>query len=74
MSSGRLQDFINRIEKVEDELSGIKNDRKDIYLELKGEGYDVKTVRKIVRLRKIDALTRQQEEELLDLYKAQVGL
>jgi uncharacterized protein (UPF0335 family) len=73
-SVDRLRGFVERIERVEEEMDNSKADRKEIYLELKGEGYDAKAIRKVVRLRKQDRATRQEEEALLDTYKSALGI
>ena len=70
----RLRSFIERIETLEEEKTALADDIKEIYAELKGVGYDAKTVRKIVSLRKKDAEKRREEDELLDLYKTAVGM
>lgn len=70
----RLLSFITRIEKMEEEKSAIQEDIKEIYGELKAVGFDVKAVREIVRLRKIDTEKRREMDELLDLYMASIGM
>ena len=70
----RLQSFVERIERLEEEKSNLLEDIKDIYTELKATGFDVKTTRKIVKLRAMDAEKRREEEELLDVYKEQLKL
>jgi uncharacterized protein (UPF0335 family) len=70
----RLRQFIERIERLEEEKKGIQDDIKDIYAEAKGTGYDPKIIRRIVSLRKKDKEERQEEEELLELYKAALGM
>lgn len=70
----RLKSFIERVERLEKEKSVIAEDIKEVYAEAKGVGFDVKTVRKIVRMRKMDAEKRREEEELLELYCAAIGL
>jgi uncharacterized protein (UPF0335 family) len=70
----KLKSFCDRIERLEEEKKGLADDIKDIYAEAKGTGFDVKTLRKLVRLRKMDAEKRREEEELIDLYKAAIGL
>ena len=74
VSGQRLKSYLDRIERLEEEKSGIADDIKDIYAEAKGTGFDVKTMRKLVRLRKMDAEKRREEDELLELYKSAVGL
>ena len=70
----RLISFIERIERLEEEKAGLASDIKDIYAEAKGTGFDVKTMRKIIRLRKMDTDKRHEEEALLDLYKTAIGI
>lgn len=64
----RLQSFIQRIEKLEDDKEFIKEDIKQVYAEAKAVGYEPKIMRKVVRLRKMDDEKRREEEQLLDLY------
>ena len=73
ISSERLKSFIKRIEKLEEDKSGIANDIKDVYAEAKGTGFDVKIIRQVIRLRKLDVEKRREQEELLDLYFAAIG-
>jgi uncharacterized protein (UPF0335 family) len=70
----QLRQFIERIETIEAEIDEKKTDRKEVYSELKGEGFDAKAVRKIVRLRKLDAHVRQEEDMILDTYRTAVGV
>ena len=70
----RLKSFIERIENLEEEKSALTADIREIYSEAKGIGLDVKILRQIVRLRKLDSSDRQQQEELLDLYKNALGM
>lgn len=70
----RLKAFIERVERLEQEKSELADDIKDIYAEAKGVGFDTKTIRKIIRLRKMDVEKRREEDELLELYKAAIGL
>ena len=70
----RLKSFIERIENLEEEKSALTSDIREIYSEAKGIGLDIKTLRQIVRLRKLDSSDRQQQEELLDLYKNALGM
>lgn len=74
VSADQLRLFIERIENIEEQMTGIKDDRKDVYSELKGEGYDVKTVRQIIRLRKIDKDARAEAEALMETYCSALGL
>ncbi len=74
VAADRLKSFIERIEKLEEERKAIGGDIRDIYSEAKGVGYDVKTMRKIVSLRKMDAADRDEQEALLDTYKHALGM
>lgn len=70
----RLKAFIERVERLEQEKSELADDIKDVYAEAKGVGFDTKTIRKIIRLRKMDVEKRREEDELLELYKTAIGL
>jgi uncharacterized protein (UPF0335 family) len=72
-AQGRLRSFIERVERLEEDKAAIANDLKEVWAEAKGEGFDVKIMRKIVRLRKQDKVKRQEEEALLDLYMQAIG-
>ena len=70
---GKLKSLIERIERLEEDKAAVANDLKEVYAEAKGEGFDVKIVRKVVRLRKQDTAKRQEEEALIDLYISAIG-
>lgn len=70
----RLKSFIERIENLEEEKKALADDIKEVYAEAKGVGFDVKTIRKIVSLRKLEPEKRNEQEELLDLYKTAIGM
>jgi uncharacterized protein (UPF0335 family) len=74
VAAGQLRAFIERIERLEEEKKTIADDIKEVYAELKGTGFDPKAVRTLVRLRKQDHAERQEEEAILDLYKAALGM
>jgi len=74
VSGKRLKSFIDRLERMNEEMEATKEDIKEIYAELKGTGFDVKTVRTLVKLRKMDAEKRQEAQQLLELYKAAIGM
>lgn len=74
VGGARLLSFMERIERLEEEKAALMEDIKEIYAEAKGVGFDVKTIRKIISLRKMDGEKRRESEELLDLYKAAVGM
>ena len=70
----RLRSFIERIERLEEEKAALTGDIREVYAEAKSAGFDVKIMRQIVRLRKLDNAERQEQEALLDLYKQALGL
>jgi uncharacterized protein (UPF0335 family) len=72
-AQGRLRSIIERIERLEEDKAAIMGDIKEVFAEAKGEGYDVKVLRKVVRLRKQDKAKRQEEEAILDLYLSALG-
>ncbi|MBK5263940.1 DUF2312 domain-containing protein [Rhizorhapis sp. SPR117] len=74
VAADQLRLFIERIERLEEEKKGIADDIKDVYGEAKATGYDTKTMRAIVRLRKMENHERQEAEALLETYKAALGL
>lgn len=73
VAAERLRSFIERVERLEEEKKGLSGDIKDVYAEAKGEGYETKVLRQIVRLRKMDKSDRQEQEALLDLYLSALG-
>lgn len=70
----KLLSFIERIERMEEDKAAIAADIKDVYAEAKGTGFDVKIMRKIIRLRKMEEHDRSEQEEILDLYKHSLGM
>jgi uncharacterized protein (UPF0335 family) len=70
----QLRAFIERIERQEEEKKTISDDIKEIYGEAKGVGYDVKAMRTIVRMRKMDANDRAEQEAILDTYMQALGM
>ena len=74
VAAGQLRAFIERVERLEEEKKTIADDIKEVFAEMKGTGFDTKAVRKIIRLRKQDQAERQEEEAILDLYKAALGM
>ena len=74
ISRERLQSIIERIERIEEERATLSIDIREIYLEAKSLGFNIKIMRQIVRLRKLDRADRQEQEELLDLYKNALGM
>lgn len=74
IAADQLRLLIERIERLESEEKGLKDDKKDVYLEAKATGFDSKTIRSIVRLRKMEAHARQESEALLATYMAALGM
>ena len=71
---GHLRSYIDRIERLEEDKAGLAADIREIYAEAKGNGFDAKTMRKIVSLRKLDQSERNEQEALLDLYRRALGM
>lgn len=74
VAAGQLRSLIERIERLEEEKQTIADDIKEVFAEAKGTGFDTKAIRTIIRLRKKDQAERQEEEAILDLYKAALGM
>jgi len=74
ISTDRLRSFIERIEHLEEEKSFLAADIREIYAEAKENGFDAKIIRMIIRLRKMDQADRQEQEQILDLYKRALDL
>ncbi|KPF80471.1 hypothetical protein IP78_07165 [Brevundimonas sp. AAP58] len=72
-AQGRLRTIVERLERLEEDKQAIMADQKEVFAEAKGEGYDVKTLRKVLRIRKQDRAKRQEEEAILDLYLSALG-
>ena len=70
----RLKSFIERIERLEEERAALTGDIREVYAEAKSAGYETKVMRQIVRLRRMDAADRQEQQALLDVYMQAVGL
>ena len=74
IAGDRLKAFVERIERLEEEKKALSDDVKDVYLEAKGTGFDVKIIRQIIRLRKQDQEEIDEQETLLDLYRRALGM
>ena len=74
IAADRLKSFIERIERLEEEKGAISGDIKEVYSEAKSAGFETKIMRMLVRLRKMDAQERNEQDQLLDVYKQAVGL
>ena len=70
----RLKSLIERVERLEEEKAALAEDIREVYSEAKGSGFDVKIMRQIVRLRKMDTSDRQEQEAILATYMAALGM
>jgi uncharacterized protein (UPF0335 family) len=70
----QLKAFVERVERLEEEKKAIADDIRDVYAEAKGNGYDVKTLRVVVRLRKQDVNERKEQEAILETYMHALGM
>ncbi|MCY4591805.1 MAG: DUF2312 domain-containing protein [Alphaproteobacteria bacterium] len=74
LAGEQLRSLIDRIETLEEEKTGITADIREIYGEAKSSGFNPKVIRQIIRLRKMDAHDRLEQEELLQLYQQAIGM
>lgn len=74
VSAEQLTQYIERIERLEEEKKALQDDIRDVYAEAKGNGFDAKTMRQIVKLRKMEPHELDEQEMLLDTYKAALGM
>jgi uncharacterized protein (UPF0335 family) len=74
IAADRLKSFIERIERLEEEKAAIAGDIKEVYSEAKSSGFETKIMRQIVRLRKMEPQERNEQEQLLDVYKQAIGM
>jgi uncharacterized protein (UPF0335 family) len=74
LSKDQLRSIIERIERLEEEKAGIAGDIREIYQEAKGNGYEPKILRQIIKLRKMDKAEREEQEALLDNYLSALGM
>jgi uncharacterized protein (UPF0335 family) len=72
-AQGRLRTIVERLERLEEDKAAVMADAKEVFAEAKGEGYDVKILRKVLRHRKMDPAKRQEESAILDLYLTALG-
>ena len=73
-AQGQLKSIIERAERLEEEKAEVAEQIKEVFAEAKGNGFDVKILRKVVRIRKQDRAKRLEEEAMLDLYLSALGL
>lgn len=74
VTGDRLKSFIERLENLEEEKREVSEQIKDVFAEAKGEGFDIKTMRQLLKLRKMKPHDRSEQEELLEVYKAAIGM
>lgn len=74
IAGDQLRQYIERIERLEEEKKTIAEDIKEVFAEAKGNGFDSKIMRKVISLRKMEESEREEQETLLDLYKAALGM
>lgn len=73
VAANRIRAIIERVERIEADEAALREDKKEIYAEAKGDGLDVKALKAIVRRRKQDRAKRQEEEAIMDLYLSALG-
>jgi uncharacterized protein (UPF0335 family) len=73
-TAGQLRSLIERIERLEEEKAALAADIREVYSEAKGQGFDAKIMRQVVRIRKLDRAERQEQEAVLDLYLTALGM
>jgi uncharacterized protein (UPF0335 family) len=74
VAQDQLRAFVERIERMEEEKRAIADDIKEIYAEAKGNGFDTKVLRQVIRIRKQDHSERLEQEAILELYMAALGM
>lgn len=74
VSTDQLRSIVERVEKLEQEKADIAADIRDVFAEAKGNGFDVKAIRTILKMRKQDASKREEAENILDTYLAALGM
>ena len=74
IAGDNLKQFVERIELLEEEKAGLAENIKEVYAEVKSNGFDVKILREVIKLRKLDAADRAEKETILDLYLQALGM
>lgn len=74
IAADRLRGFVERVERLEEDRANLNADIREVYSEAKSAGFDAKTIREVVRLRKLEPNARQEQEHLLDVYRRAVGV
>jgi len=70
----QLKSLVERVERLEEEKAALSGDLKEVYAEAKGQGFDTKIMRQVVRLRKMESHEREERDALLDLYLSALGM
>lgn len=74
VSEAQLRQYIERVERLEEEKRGIADDIKDVYAEAKATGFDVKAMKAVIRLRRMEKNARDEQDALIELYRTTLGL
>lgn len=74
VNNEQLLQFVERIERIEEDIHSLKDDEKEIYSEAKSAGFDVKALRQIIKIRKTDPDKLEQEEAVVETYRAALGM
>ncbi len=74
IDASKLLSYVERVERLNEEVKALQTDIKEIYEEAKSNGYDVKALKAIIALRKLDDAEREEAETVLDVYKAALGM
>ena len=74
IAADQLQSFVERVERIEEEIAASQTDRKEVYAEAKSSGFDTKILKMVIRERKKDKAQRDEEEALFDIYAHALGL
>lgn len=74
VAADQLRLFVERIERIEEEIRGANDDKRDIYSEAKANGFDPKIIKEIVKLRRMETHTRQERDAILETYRQAIGV
>ncbi|MFT8597675.1 DUF2312 domain-containing protein [Acetobacter orientalis] len=74
IAADRLRSIVERVERLEEERKALSGDIKDIFTEAKSAGFEVKIIKQLIKLRKLDPADREEQETLLDIYKHAMGM
>ena len=74
IATERLRSFIERVERLEEDRANLNADIREVYAEAKSAGFDAKTMRQLIRLRKLEPAERQEQEQHLEVYRSEVGV